>query len=137
MEFHVEWKEDGDATVLARLTARNGSGAATGIDGEGNFLQIADISTITCKIFDLDSATPDTAISTPTVTVSTNVLDTVITAQTIWTRDTTGYNFLHDLAGSEFPTGERRYRVEYTVTLTGGAVFHGSYLGPAKPIRSG
>lgn len=135
MDFHVAWKEDGDATVLGRLTARNGSGAATGLDGEGNFLQVADIDTITCKIFDLDGD-PDTAISTPTVTVSSNVLDTVVTAQTIWTEDVTGYNFLHDLAGSEFPTGESRYRVEYTVTLTGGAVFHGSYVGPAKPIRS-
>ncbi len=136
MDFHVDWNEDGDATVLGRLTARNGSGVATSIDGEGNFLQVADIATITCKIFDLDSATPDTEISTPTVTVATEVLDTVVTAQTIWTEDTVGYNFLHDLAGSEFPTGERRYRVEYTVTLTGGAVFHGSYIGPGKPIRS-
>ena len=136
MEFHVTWKEDGDATVLGRLTARNGGGAATGIDGEGNFLQIADIATITAKIFDLDSATPDTPISTPTVTVASAVLNTVVTAQTIWTEDTIGYNFLHDLAGSEFPTGERQYRVEYTVTLTGGAVFHGSYIGSARPIRT-
>lgn len=134
--FYVEWSEDGDATALGRITARNGSGAATGVDGEGNWLQQADVSTITCKVFDLNSATPDTPIATPTVTVSTSVLDTPATTNVIWTKDSTGYNFLHDLAASNFPTGEHWYRVEYTVTLSGGAVFHGVYEGPARSIRS-
>lgn len=133
--FNVQWVEDGTATVLGRLTARNGSGSATGIDGEGNWLQQADISTITCKIFDLDSDTPGTATETPTVTISSVILDTPITTNVIWTKDTTGYNFIHDLSATYFPTGERRYRAEYEVTLTGGAVFHGVYVGTARPIR--
>lgn len=134
--FHVEWSEDADATVLGRLTARNGSGSATGIDGEGNWLQQADISSITCNIFDLDSSTPDTATATPTVTVSSVILDTPVTTNVVWTKDTTGYNFIHDLSNSYFPTGDRRYRVEYKVTLTGGAVFWGIYEGTARPVRT-
>lgn len=134
--FNVMWDEDGDATVLGRITARNGTGAATGVDGEGNWLKIADVSTITCKVFDLRSATPSTPITTPTVTVATAVLDTPVTTNVLWTKDSTGYNFLHDLAASNFPTGEHWYRVEYKVTLSGGAVFFGVYEGPARSIWS-
>lgn len=135
-EFEVEWNEDATATVLARITARDGSGAATGKDGEGNWLEQADISAITCKVFDLDGETPDTPIAEPTVTISSVVLDTPVTSNAIWTKDVYGYNFLHDLANTNFPTGNHKYRVEYTVTLTGGAVFHASFEGRAKPIRS-
>jgi len=136
-EFKVAWNEDGSATVLGRITARNGSGTATGVAGEGKWLQQADVSTITAAIFDLDGATPDTAATpAPTVTVATDVLDTPVTDDEIWTADTVGYNFLHDLANTEFPEADRRYRVEYTVTLTGGGVFHGAYQGTARPIRS-
>ena len=134
--FQVVWREDGDATVLARITARDGTGAATGVDGEGNFLKQADITSISCAIFDLDGDDINTAISTPTVTVATHVLDTPVTTAVLWTKDTTGYNFLHDLKGTEFPTGGSRYSVEYKVTLSGGAIFHGVYEGQARPIRT-
>lgn len=134
--FAVTWREDGSATVLGRLTARNGTGAATGVAGEGNWLKQADVSTITCAVYDLDSATPSTAISTPTVTVSSAVLDTPVTTTVLWTVDTTGYNFIHDLAATAFPTGSRRYSVEYKVTLTGGAVLWGVYEGQARPVRT-
>ena len=136
MTFQVEWTEDSDATVLGRITARNGTGTATGVAGEGNWLKQADITSITRKVFDLESATPETAIFSSTVTVSTAVLDTPVTTSVLWTKDTTGYNLLDDIAASNFPTGRRTYRVEYVVTLTGGAVFHGAYKGPAKPVSS-
>jgi hypothetical protein len=134
-EFQVTWNEDGGATVLGRITARDGSGAATGISGEGNWLEPADVATITCKVFDLDSATPNTAFATPTVTVVTSVVDPPVTSTAIWTLDSTGYNFIHDLAASNFPTGKHRIRVEYEVTLTGGGKFHGAFTGRVKPIR--
>jgi hypothetical protein len=132
--FDVSWQEDGSATVLARLTGRSGSGSATGIAGEGNWLQQADVSTITCKVFDLNSETPTTAIVEPSVTVSTDVLDTPVTSTTIWTRDTTGYNFLHDLSATAFPTGGHDYRVEYKATLANGTVFHWSFEGEAASV---
>jgi len=132
--FAVSFHEDGDSTILGRITARNGTGSATGIDGEGNFLKQADISSIVRKTFDLEGDV--TAPVETTLTVSTVVLDTVITTNTIWTLDTTGYNFIDDVAASLFPTGGRRYRIEYIVTLSGGAVFHGVYEGIADPIFS-
>lgn len=133
--YNVEWREDGDCTILARVTARDGSGAATGVSGEGNWLEPADVSSITCKVFDLNGETPDTPSTAPTVTVGDAILDPPITAETLWTQDATGYNFLHDLAASNFPLGDHRYLVEYKFTLTGGAVFHLVLDGVAKPVR--
>lgn len=136
MAFQVEWHEDSDATVLGRITARNGSGSATGVNGEGNWLQQADVTSITWKIFDLQSATPEIAATSGTVTISTSVLDTPVATNVIWVQDAIGYNFIHDLAASNFPTGGRDYRLEYVATLTGGEVFHGVYQGQAVAISS-
>ena len=133
--FAIVLKEDGSATILGRITARGGTGAATGVDGEGNFLKQADIDTITCSIFDLDGTTPDTAISTPTVTKTTSVLDTPVTTAVIWTKDSTGYNFIHDLSATSFPEPGRRYEIEYKATLNGGIIFHGLYAGQTDPRR--
>lgn len=135
--FKVVWHEDGSATALGRATARNGSGGATGMRGEGSWLKQADVSTITCAVYDKSSSTPETAIATPTVTVSTSVIDSPVTSNEIWTEDTTGYNFLHDLAASNFPTGDHVYRVSYTWTLSGGESFHASYEGRALPKFGG
>lgn len=133
--FPINWNEDGDATCLGRVTARDGTGAATGVDGEGNFIEQADVSAIERKIFDLDSDTPDTPITTTNPTISSVILDDPVTTNVIWTKDAIGYNFIDDLAGSNFPTGNRRYRIEYKITLTGGAIFHGIYEGTAEAIR--
>ena len=133
--FYIRWQEDSTPTVLGRITAPNGTGAATGVDGEGNWLKQADISTITCKVFDLSSAAPNTPVAEPTVDKTVAVLDTPVTTNVVWTEDTVGYNFTHQLLNTIFATGEHTYRVEYKVTLTGGAVFHGAYEGPADPLR--
>lgn len=133
--FYANWNEDGSATVLARLTARTGSGTATGEAGEGNWLKIVDVSTITYNVYDLDGTTPTTAISSGSLTVASVVIDTPVTANTLWTFDTVGYNFLHDLAANTFPDAHR-YRLEYTVTLSGGAVVHGIFEGPAREVWS-
>lgn len=128
MTFAISLKEDNDGTILGRLCARNGSGAATGKDGEGKFIQQGDVSTITYEIFDLEA--PTTVAFSGTLTVSNVILDTVVTSNEIWTKDSTGYNFLHDLAATNFPEGGRIVLIEYTVTLTGGAVLTGEYQGP-------
>jgi len=133
--WQVEFHEDESCTVLARLCARDGSGDATGEDGEGNWLEQADFSTITCAVYDVSSDTPNTAIATPTVTIATHVLDTPVTTAVIWTRDTVGYNFAHDLPKTAFPTGNNEYEVVYTFTLTGGTVFHLTLTGQATSVR--
>lgn len=134
--FNVNWNEDGSCTVLGRITARTGSGAATGIPGEGNWLQQADIDTIVRKVFDLDGSNFPTEESETSLTVSNVVLDTPVSSNVIWTPDTIGYNFIEDLANTLFPTSGRRIRIEYIVTLTSGQVFHGIYQGIVDPIYS-
>lgn len=133
--FIANWSEDSSATVLGRITSRGGSGSATGIAGEGNWLQIDDISTITYKIFD-ETTNTDVEITSGSVTIATSVLDVPITTDVLWTQDIVGYNFIHDLPSTSFPVGGRRYRVEYTVICSDGTKFHGTYRGKALPIRS-
>lgn len=101
--------EDGGADFRARVYGHAGA-----------LLQQATVSTITGKVFDLDSATPTTAVYTPTLVVATQVFDTLQTDGT-WTLDTTGYNFAHAMPADAFPTGNHRYRVEYKITPTGAA----------------
>lgn len=134
--FRVSWREDGSCTALARVTARDATGAATGIDGEGKWVKQADISTITCSVFDKSSSTPSTAIATPTVTVASSIIDSPVTDGVIWPVDSTGYNFLHDLSYTNFPTGGHVYRVEYTFTPTGGAKWSLVFEGIATSIMT-
>lgn len=132
--IQVTWREDGSATCLGRLTAEDGTGEWTGVNGEGNFLKQADISTITCAVFDLDSSTPTTAASTPTVTISSAIQDPPVTDGKIWDVDDIGYNFKHTLASTVFTTGGHRYRVEYKTTLTGGSVGWAVFEGQAEGV---
>ena len=103
--------EDMSVTILARIT-----GAAVAA------VQIVDVSTITCKVFDLSSTAPTTEIGTsPTVTVATAISDTLQTGSTTrWTKDGTGYNFLHTIAATYFADPDHRYRVEYIMTPASG-----------------
>lgn len=132
----VSFFEDGSATALARVTARDATGAATGISGEGKWIKQADLSSITCAIYDLSSSTPDTATSTPTVTISSAIIDTPVTDGVIWDVDSTGYNFLFDFAATAFPTGNHRYRIEFKFTTTGSAVLWLVYEGVALAVRT-
>ena len=132
--IHVNWMEDSTNTVLGRVAAHDGTGSATGVGGEGNWMKRADLSAITCSVFDLSSTTPDTAITTPAIATS-DIIDAPVTSSVLWTEDKTGYNFLVDLAPSNFPTGDHIYEVNFTFTMTGGAVFKKKYKGPAIPTR--
>lgn len=130
----VVWQEDGSATALARVCARDATGAPTGVSGEGNWIKRADLSSITCKVFDRSSTPPDTPIATPTVTTSTAILDTPITDGLIWDVDDVGYNFLFDLAGTCFPIGGHKYLVEFYFTTTGGKTWCLAFEGIASPV---
>lgn len=132
--FAVNWKEDSSCEVLGRVTARNGTGSATGVDGEGKFLQQADVSSITAKIYNLTDDPDGESPVEQTLTVSQVILDTVDESGEVWTQDDIGYNFRHSIANTVFTDGGDIYRVEYKFTLTGGAVFHEVFEGPAAPI---
>jgi len=127
MSFKINVRSGNDASILGRITARNGSGASTGVDGEGNWLQQADISSITYQITQLEA--PTTVTFSGTLTVST-VIDDTPADDNVWTEDGTGYNFVHDIAASNFPESGVVVLIEYTVTLSGGAVLKGQYQGP-------
>ncbi len=133
----VKWQEDGSATALARVCSRDATGAATGTLGEGNYIKQADLTSIGCKVFDRNSTTPDTAIATPTVTIATSILDTPDTSGLTAVDDAGNamvVNFRHDLAGTNFPTGGHKYRVEYSFLTTGAATWVIAYEGIASPV---
>jgi hypothetical protein len=121
--YAVIW-EDGGATFLARVV---------GVDGS-NMTQSA-VSTITCAVFDLGSATPETAVSTPTVTKASTVFDTLQTDGR-WTKDTTGYNFRHTIGATVFSGGGKRYGIEYKFTPTSGEVYWVCYEVVTSNVRT-
>lgn len=84
--------------------------------GERSYVLQSDISTISRKVYH-----GSTLINTASVTVSTAVYDTLQTG-TIWTRDTTGYNFKNAVAQSIINAVGTWY-VSYTFVLTGGTQF--------------
>ena len=107
--------EDGGATCLARVLGNDGAAITQ-----------ASVSTITCAVYDLDSAAPSVAIISPTVTVGSAVFDTLQGANNAdgrWSVDLIGYNFLFALPATSFPTGGHKYTAEFKVTPASGAVF--------------
>jgi len=99
--------EDGGASIMARITGTDGA----------NITQ-ADVSTITCTVYDSSG----TSVATPTVTVATSVFDTLQT-DSRWSVDTTGYNFRFDVAATVMSSGNETYRYEFKFTPASGEVY--------------
>lgn len=128
---HCRFSEDGSATLLGRVTSRDGTGA---VQSSGRkLLKQADLSSVTWKVFDLSSAAPDTAIVSATLTIASVIFDTL---QTDWDVDTTGYTFKYDVASTVFTEGGHEYQAEVKFTTTGGTVAWGRWKGRAEPVRS-
>jgi hypothetical protein len=107
--------EDGSATLLGIITARDGTGA---VQASGRkLIKQADLSAIVCNVY--DQADLSTAVVSPTVTISSVIFDTM---QADWDGDSRGYNFKLTLAATAFPTGGRTYEVELKFTTTGSTV---------------
>lgn len=103
--------EDGAATCIARI-----------LGNAGTAITQASLTAISYKIFDIDSSTPTTAITSSTLTISSVVFDTLQTGAR-WTVDSTGYNFLNTFAASNFATPDHRYRIEIIFDPTSGEDF--------------
>lgn len=129
----VVWREDGSASVYARVVARDGTGSS--VAGEGKALKQADLSSVTFRTY--EESDPGTAINTGTVTISSSIFDTLQTStdDPVWTGDY-GFNFRHDLAPANFPDGGKVYVVEYKFTTTGGAVAFAVFRGQAVGVHS-
>jgi hypothetical protein len=134
--FAVKFNEDSSVTLMGRVTASNASGLATGAKGEGLWLLVEDIASISYDFFDLDADAPDTpVVDDEVLAVADVILDVPDATDVLWTKDTIGYNFITTLPASYFAAGNNRYRVEFKFTLVGGEVFHGSYEGQTDPLR--
>lgn len=125
----VKWREDGSATVLARITARDGTGA-TQASGR-KLIKQADVSAIAVKVFDVSNDNAVTLTATPAA--SAVIFDTL---QTDWDADSTGYNFKYNIATTAFPTGGNTYKFEVSITTTGGTVAWADATGPAVAVLS-
>lgn len=89
------------------------------IGQDGSPITAADVSTITCTIYDTTtgSSTGNVSLTTTDVVYDTLQLDAR------WTADQIGYNLAIGLDGNNFPTGGTVYRVECTVTPNDGSTY--------------
>jgi hypothetical protein len=100
----------------------DGTGAATGLAGEGNFVKVADLTSITRNVYDQSAA--DVLVIGPTTLVLADVvLDTVVTSTALWEGDSVGYNFKDHVPKTAFPTGGHIYRIEYAFIPTAGSTY--------------
>ncbi|QNN24348.1 hypothetical protein HED60_19410 [Planctomycetales bacterium ZRK34] len=105
--------ENSAVITLARIRKNTGDNA-----------QQSDISSITCNIYDISDTSA--AQSTPSVTVSSVIYDTLQT-DSRWTADSTGYNFAHEIPAWALWKGDTTYRIEYLFTPASGEAFYAAY----------
>lgn len=115
------WPIGSTPKLKARVTAGDGAGALTGEAGEGKYITAADVSTITAKWYDRDSATPNTGTS---ITITSAAVITATTSTAEWTVDTIGHNFsfVMPAATTAAFTANHRIRVAVDITMTSGTV---------------
>ena len=104
--------EDGSAYALARVKKKDSSHNMV-------IVSTSDFSTISRSVYDSTTV----VIGPTTLTVADTILNALSTG-TIWTIDSTGFNFIDLVPSTAFPTGGTTYRLEYKFTLTGGEIFH-------------
>lgn len=81
----------------------------------GSYFQQSDFSSIKLKVF--DSEDPSAPIlSEITLTISAVIFNSLQTADSRWTADSTGYNFRYIVPASHLPAGGKRYRFEFKFT---------------------
>lgn len=135
--YKIIVNEDGSATLLGRVCARNGGGSASPIAKEGNLIVQADLSTATLSAFDVTSNDRTTAHYTATLTISSVIYDTLQTSG-IWLNipDGLGGNFLCDVGPTAFPTGARLVRIEVKFTTGAGGVLWGKWTAECAPVQT-
>jgi len=122
--YKARWNEDGSAYVLARVMRKNSSQNLVAV-------QQSDLSSVTRKVF---LVSDESVVLGPTnLTISDVILNTLSTGS-VWTVDTTGFNFIDTVPPTAFPAGDAEYRIEYKFTLTGGEVFWLLVTGTALPV---
>jgi hypothetical protein len=104
--------EDGSVSLLARVVGQAGTAVTQ-----------ASLTSITYKIFDTLSDTPTSAVASGTLTISDVIFDTLQT-DARWTKDNTGYNFLHTIGAGVLTKENTVYRIEYLFDPVTGENFY-------------
>lgn len=125
-----KWQIGATKRLFARVHSGDGAGAATGYTdssgrSEGKYITAAQVSTITLKVYDRSSATPNTSLGSPTITsaaIVTAVTSGFTTDGAGRNSDDAGYNFLFDLTSALIATAGHKYRVTCDITMTTGTV---------------
>ena len=113
--------EDTGTTCMARIMGDDASAITQ-----------AGISSITLNVFKDDSTTAEITV---TPSISTCVFDTYQT-DARWSKDSTGYNFRHQIPSSVMDTGDATYRCEYKFVPTSGNQWFVVYLIDTVEIRT-
>jgi len=110
---HVIQSTEGQTVhLMARVVTKdNVAVQQSGITGTGG-------QEITRNIFDMSVADPIAGIATSSLDKTAKIFDTLQT-DAEWTADTTGYNFLDSVATADLATGTKRWRVQYSMVVTG------------------
>jgi len=95
---------------------------------DGAAIQQADVASAAYSVYLLDDLDPDeqtvvTGHDGAALTVATVISDTYVTSDDAWTRDTTGYNFVHTIdvsSNAAFAVRGSEYLVEFVLTLNSG-----------------
>lgn len=111
--------EDTGQIMLGRI---RGSDAA--------YVTQASLTSITCAVVDITTGS-EVSVITPSIVIATVIFDTLQTGS-LWTVDSTGYNFKHAMPATAFPDASHVYKVTYTATPVSGAVFKWQYQITAK-----
>lgn len=104
--------EGGNSNVMARVLGLDNAPIfqSACVGGAGGVVPM--------KVFDMSSATPDTAVYSTSLTVS-NIIFTALQTDGYWTRDSEGYSFRHMVDATLFTmNGGKRYRVCYLIPTT-------------------
>ena len=124
IEHAVVW-EDSGATCLSRVVGNDGAAVTQ-----------ASLTALTYKVFDENSATPGTAATSGTLTISEVIYDTLQTGDLWESTDDTGYNFKWQVPASVLTTGGHLYRVEFWYDPVSGEDFPDVFFLLAKRLRS-
>jgi len=97
------------------------------VDSDGDDVQQADVTAVKYSVFEIDPCRPDnlTVVAghdNVSLSVSQVIYDTLQTGG-LWTVDSTGYNFRHEInvsSAEAFPKAGAQYQVRYELTPAAG-----------------
>ena len=111
--FKARWSEDGSAYIMARAMRKNSSQNLVA-------LVPADVSSVIRNVY---KTSDETVVIGPTTLVIADTILSSLSTGSVWTIDSTGFNFVDTVPPTAFPAGDTEYQIEYKITLTGGEVF--------------